>query len=144
MNFGGMEMGEYRSAAQLYEDPAAVYSMGYEDHPERARWGPGQRNYCILHYVTRGKGLFNGREVHAGQGFYIHAGQMHECIRECLREMYKDKADEIPLMYGGSVNSENAPGLLAQLQIDGLGIGRSAWNAAEFDAIMRCACTGSK
>ena len=73
-----------------------------------------------------------------------YAGQMHECIRECLREMYKDKADEIPLMYGGSVNSENAPGLLAQLQIDGLGIGRSAWNAAEFDAIMRCACTGSK
>ena len=73
-----------------------------------------------------------------------YAGQMHECIRECLREMYKDKADEIPLMYGGSVNSENAPGLLAQLQIDGLGIGRSAWNAAEFDAIMRCACTGRK
>ena len=71
-------MGDYRSAAQLPDDPAAVYSMGYEDQPERARWGPGQRNYCILHYVTQGKGLFNGREVHAGQGFYIHAGQMHE------------------------------------------------------------------
>lgn len=71
-------MGGYRSAAQPADDPAAVYSMGYEAQPERARWGPGQRNYCILHYVTQGKGLFNGREVHAGQGFYIHAGQMHE------------------------------------------------------------------
>lgn len=71
-------MGDCRSASCPPGENAAVYSMGYEDHPERARWGPGQRNYCILHYITKGKGLFNGRELHAGQGFYIHAGQLHE------------------------------------------------------------------
>ncbi len=71
-------MGDYRSAVFPQEDEAVLYSMGYEDQPQRATWGPGRRNYCILHYVTRGKGLFNGHEVRAGQGFYIHAGQMHE------------------------------------------------------------------
>ena len=71
-------MGDYRSVVFPAEDGAAVYSMGYEDQPQRAMWGPGRRNYCILHYVTRGKGWFNGCEVCAGQGFYIHAGQLHE------------------------------------------------------------------
>lgn len=69
-----------------------------------------------------------------------YAGRMHESMRRCLRQMYGEKADEIVLMYGGSVNNENAPGLLAQPQIDGLGIGRSAWDAANFEKIMRMAC----
>ena len=71
-------MGDYRSVICRPFDAAAVYSMGYEDRPERARWGPGRRNYCIVHYVTSGKGRFNGHEVCAEQGFYIRAGQMHE------------------------------------------------------------------
>ena len=69
-----------------------------------------------------------------------YAGRMHESMRRCLREMYGEKANEIVLMYGGSVNNENAPGLLAQPQIDGLGIGRSAWDAENFEKIMRMAC----
>lgn len=71
-------MGDYRSVACPPGEAAALFSMGYEACPERACWGPGQRNYCILHFITKGKGRFNGREVRAGEGFYIHAEQLHE------------------------------------------------------------------
>jgi len=71
-------MSDYRSVIFDPNDEMSIYSMGYEDVPERAHWGAGHRNYCILHYVTRGKGWFCGREVRCGQGFYIHSGQLHE------------------------------------------------------------------
>jgi len=71
-------VGEYRSVSYLPNERMHLYSMGYETCSEQARWGPGSRNYCILHFVTHGKGWFNGQPVHAGQGFYIHAGQQQE------------------------------------------------------------------
>lgn len=71
-------MSDYRSVLFSAEDEMSVYSMGYEDVSERAHWGAGRRNYCILHYVTHGKGCFCGKEVRKGQGFYIHSGQLHE------------------------------------------------------------------
>lgn len=43
----------------------------------------------------------------------------------------------IPLLYGGSVNFENAVGLSQMEHIDGLFIGRAAWNASEFEKIIR-------
>ena len=69
---------DYRSVLFCDGEEMSVYSMGYEDVPERAHWGAGRRNYCILHYVTHGKGYFCGKEVGKGQGFYIHSGQFHE------------------------------------------------------------------
>lgn len=67
-----------------------------------------------------------------------YAEKSHKIIRECLREMYGwIMADKIPLIYGGSVNKENAIPLIEQQNIDGLGIGRSAWNAEEFNQIIR-------
>ncbi len=71
-------MSDYRSVIYRPQEKLFLYSMGYEDNSELAHWGPGTRNYCILHYVTHGKGWFCGKEVHRGQGFYIHANQMHE------------------------------------------------------------------
>lgn len=68
----------YKSVIFDAKDEMSVYSMDYEDVPERAHWGAGRRNYCILHYVTHGNGWFCGRAVRGGQGFYIHSGQMHE------------------------------------------------------------------
>lgn len=67
-----------------------------------------------------------------------YAEKSHKIIRECLRELYgRTMADKIPLIYGGSVNKENAIPLIEQQDIDGLGIGRSAWNAEEFNKIIR-------
>ena len=71
-------MGDYRSVTVPSHEKACLYSMGYEYNPDMAHWGPCRRGNCYLHYVTRGSGWFCGSEVHSGQGFYIHAGQMHE------------------------------------------------------------------
>ncbi|MDB5663707.1 triose-phosphate isomerase [Cypionkella sp.] len=48
----------------------------------------------------------------------------------------------IPCLYGGSVNPENAAELIACPNIDGLFIGRSAWNVAGYlDILARVAAT---
>lgn len=41
------------------------------------------------------------------------------------------------VLYGGSVNPENAVGLSKMEHIDGLFIGRSAWQADNFNKIIR-------
>jgi L-erythrulose 1-phosphate isomerase len=43
---------------------------------------------------------------------------------------------ELPVLYGGSVNPQNCRDLASQSNIDGLFIGRSAWNAAGFIGII--------
>lgn len=46
----------------------------------------------------------------------------------------------IPCLYGGSVNPENCQNLITCPHIDGLFIGRSAWNVAGYlDILARCA-----
>ncbi len=67
-----------------------------------------------------------------------YAEQKHGVIRACVRELFGEEAgDQIPLLYGGSVNPQNAPGLIGMENIDGLFIGRSAWQADNFNSIIR-------
>lgn len=66
-----------------------------------------------------------------------YAAEKHRVIRTCLFELFGPSAQDIPLLYGGSVNLENAPRLIVQPDIDGLFIGRSAWDAKNFNRIMR-------
>ena len=42
----------------------------------------------------------------------------------------------LPVLYGGSVNPQNCCALARQSHIDGLFIGRAAWNAAGFIGIV--------
>ena len=42
-----------------------------------------------------------------------------------------------PILYGGSVNPKNAQELIALPDVDGLFIGRSAWDASQFNRIIR-------
>ena len=65
-----------------------------------------------------------------------YASQKHQVIRQCLLELFGDAARDIPLLYGGSVNLDNAPKLLPLPDIDGLFIGRSAWEAENFARII--------
>ena len=52
-------------------------------------------------------------------------------------------ADAPPVLYGGSVNPENAAALLGQPNIDGLFVGRSAWQAQDYiDLLRRAAAVG--
>ncbi len=61
------------------------------------------------------------------------ASEMHQVIRGVVSEMYGDAlARELPILYGGSVNPQNAASLLTQPEIDGLFVGRAAWQVADF------------
>lgn len=65
-----------------------------------------------------------------------YAQEMHHVIKECLRELFGNAADEIPVLYGGSVNPGNANDLIVQPDIDGLFTGRSAWQADKFHKLI--------
>ena len=66
-----------------------------------------------------------------------YAEKMHKVIKACLREIFGDVADEIPVLYGGSVNPGNANELIVQPSIDGLFTGRAAWQADNFGKFIR-------
>lgn len=53
------------------EDDLQILQLGYEPVGKKAKWGPGRRNFYILHYVLDGKGYYNGIPVEHGQGFLL-------------------------------------------------------------------------
>lgn len=66
-----------------------------------------------------------------------YADEIHGVIKETLVELFgKEIGTAIPILYGGSVNAENACELIKMPNIDGLFIGRSAWNADNFSRII--------
>ncbi len=67
-----------------------------------------------------------------------YASEKHMVLKRTLEEMFgKEMGEAIPVLYGGSVNAGNAEDLIAMEGIDGLFIGRSAWNAAAFNDLIR-------
>ena len=62
---------------------------------------------------------------------------MHDALRQVLIELFPTNGRCIPLLYGGSVNAINAVEYIAGTEIDGLYIGRSAYDAQEFNALIR-------
>lgn len=71
-------MSEYMPVERPINDCLFIRNLGFEDKPELAHWGPGYRNYCILHYVVRGSGYINNHKVMENQGFFIYNNQLHE------------------------------------------------------------------
>lgn len=70
-----------------------------------------------------------------------YAEQMHQVIKICLKEIFGNAAEQIPVLYGGSVNPLNAEELIVQPSVDGLYVGRSGWKADEFEQLIRKAMT---
>jgi len=67
-----------------------------------------------------------------------YADEKHAVIKQTLIEIFgAETGSDIPVLYGGSVNNENAEELIAMPHIDGLFIGRSAWDAENFNHIIR-------
>lgn len=66
-----------------------------------------------------------------------YAQKMHQVIKETLTEIFGEAGGEIPVLYGGSVNLQNAEELIIQPDIDGLFVGRAAWDAEQFDILIR-------
>jgi triosephosphate isomerase len=65
------------------------------------------------------------------------ANEMHSVLRQILVDLYPQKNGDVPILYGGSVNLENAVDLICQPQVDGLFIGRAAWDAENYNCILR-------
>ena len=63
--------------------------------------------------------------------------EVHKEIKRCLIELFGTAAEEIPVLYGGSVNMENAEELISRPSIDGLFVGRAAWQADKFNDLIR-------
>ncbi|HET9636167.1 MAG TPA: triose-phosphate isomerase [Gemmatimonadaceae bacterium] len=73
-----------------------------------------------------------------GTGLTASAGDasaIHTVIRTELRDMIGTRANEIPILYGGSVNPSNAAGLLHSPEIDGLLVGGASVEAASWLSI---------
>lgn len=68
------------------------------------------------------------------------ANEMHEFIREVIAKKFgEDLADQLMILYGGSVNSGNANDLMTQPHIDGALVGGASLKAEEFIAIIKAA-----
>jgi triosephosphate isomerase (TIM) len=73
-----------------------------------------------------------------GTGLTASAGDasaIHTVLRGDLRDMIGTRAHDIPILYGGSVNAENAAGLLAASEVDGLLVGGASVEANSWLAI---------
>lgn len=66
-----------------------------------------------------------------------YVDKIHEVIRNILIKKFGIRAKEIPILYGGSVNRENFESLILIKQVNGLFIGRSAWDIDNFIYIIK-------
>lgn len=67
------------------------------------------------------------------------AQEMHVQVRNVLRELDGRHADEVRIVYGGSVKADNAASLFAQEDIDGALVGGASLDAEAFAAIVAAA-----
>jgi triosephosphate isomerase len=65
------------------------------------------------------------------------ANSVHAYLHDLLVRLYPDAGRGAPVLYGGSVNLDNAAEMISQPDIDGLFVGRAAWNAANFNQMIR-------
>lgn len=69
-----------------------------------------------------------GKQVTTG-----YAALQHSFIRSVLEERFGEETGaRIPILYGGGVNLGNAEALIQLDQVDGLFVGRAAWQAEAF------------
>ncbi|HMV03472.1 MAG TPA: triose-phosphate isomerase, partial [Chitinophagales bacterium] len=65
------------------------------------------------------------------------AQEVHHFIRKCIAENYNATiADQISILYGGSVNAQNAAQLFSQADIDGGLVGGASLKAQDFRTII--------
>jgi triosephosphate isomerase len=65
------------------------------------------------------------------------ADEVHASIRDLFKENWgKEAAENLTILYGGSVNPENAPTFMERLHIDGLLVGGASLDLNTFDQII--------
>jgi triosephosphate isomerase len=113
-----------------------------------------QTNQVVTRHVKEGLAGLNGEKLQAvtiayepvwaiGTGRTAtpeQAQEVHDFIRKLLAQMYDGRlAEEIRILYGGSVKPGNAADLMAQKDIDGLLVGGASLKADDFLAIIQAA-----
>ena len=74
------------------------------------------------------------------QGVPANAGyvvDIHDFLRNRLEEIFAEVGREIPILYGGSVNHDNFLEYIDLKNVNGLFIGRAAWNIDSFQDILK-------
>lgn len=66
------------------------------------------------------------------------AQEVHQFIRGLIAEINYSDAERLSLLYGGSVNEQNARGLFSMPDIDGGLVGGASLNAKQFLEIVKC------
>lgn len=64
------------------------------------------------------------------------AQEMHQFIREQIAHQYGSLANNVTILYGGSVKPDNAQTIFAQPDVDGGLVGGAALNVTDFTAII--------
>lgn len=67
---------------------------------------------------------------------------MHRALRGALRGAIGERADAVRILYGGSVNGDNAADILAIADVDGALVGGASLTAAKFGPIVAAARAG--
>jgi len=67
------------------------------------------------------------------------AQEVHAFIRSLLRELLHAEAEEVRILYGGSVTPDNAASLMAEADIDGALVGGASLKSASFLGIVTAA-----
>ena len=68
-----------------------------------------------------------------------YANSIHNFLHNLMEDLYPEIGGQVPILYGGSVNMNNASDIIVQPRIDGLFIGRAAWDASNFNIVIRIA-----
>jgi len=63
--------------------------------------------------------------------------EAHLFIKNILKKMYKNKADKIKILYGGTVSPQNAKGILGLKEVDGALVGGASLKFSSFNAIIK-------
>lgn len=66
------------------------------------------------------------------------AQEVHAYIRAMLNELTEGQADNVSILYGGSLNEKNASALFAMPDIDGGLVGGASLDSAKFVEIVKC------
>jgi len=65
-----------------------------------------------------------------------YVDMVHNYLRDQLINMYGEIGNQVTLLYGGSVNTDNYLKYIELANIDGLFIGRAAWDMESFEEIL--------
>lgn len=101
----------------------------------------------VLAVTKESKACFNGCVIAYEPVWAIGTGQtaepeqaqaVHQFVRSLVSDIDPCYAEQLPLLYGGSVNEKNAKALFSMPDVDGGLVGGASLNAKQFLEIVTC------